>query len=130
MSLSCLCCHRFGDYPEADQNSYLNDCSSTSMGSNEDCYQYSFYTTTLYVAVNAYKGYSDLTITCTQDVGSDYDDDYWGVGLNQPGNSMDGGDGASDDNVGTKETSQSFCANKAAAVVGAGFVAAWMLVMM
>lgn len=109
MTHSHLCCHRFGDYPEADPNSYLNDCSSTLLGSYEGCYMDLYYTMTLYVAVEAYQAYSDLTITCTQYVGSGYDSDYWGVG---------------------EETSQLFCASKVAAIVGAGIIGAWMLVMM
>ena len=99
-----------------DQISSLNDCSSTSLGSYEDCYAYSWTsdTTTLYVAVHAYEGYSDLMITCTQEEGPDYAD-YWG--LNQTGNSTDSG-------------SQSYCANKIGTIVSAVIVGVWMLFMM
>lgn len=57
---------RFGGAAEANPNSSNNECGSYSSTSNESCTTGSATSsTTLYAAVHAYAGYTNLTITCT-----------------------------------------------------------------
>jgi len=57
---------RFGAEAEANPNSTVNECGSYSSNSNESCTTDAASSdSTLYAAVHAYAGYTDLTITCT-----------------------------------------------------------------
>lgn len=58
---------RFGSPAEANPNSSVNACGSYSSTSNESCTTGAapIIGTTLYAAVHAYAGYTDLTVSCS-----------------------------------------------------------------
>jgi bacillolysin len=62
---------RFGDEAEANPSSTANECGSYSSTSNESCTTGAAASaTTLFAGIHAYAGYTNLSITCTEETES------------------------------------------------------------